>query len=117
MDETDRTGLRRQRSSHVPKRTCLGCRRTDSRSALLRVTARQDGSGAIQVVPDVRRRLGGRGAWLHTDVGCVEQAVRRRAFARALRVRAPVDLTPLTAYLDRLRSRPPHTGREQGSGA
>ncbi|MCA1782805.1 MAG: YlxR family protein [Dermatophilaceae bacterium] len=104
MRETDRTGLRRQQASHVPTRTCLGCRRTDSRSALLRVTAREGDSGAVRIVPDVRGRLGGRGAWLHTDPDCVEQAVRRRAFARALRVGAPVDLTPLTAYLDSLRS-------------
>ena len=104
MDETDRTGLRRQQALHVPTRTCLGCRRTDSRSALLRVTARVDDSGAVQIVPDVRRRLGGRGAWLHTESDCVEQAVRRRAFVRALRVRAPADLTPLTAYIDSLRS-------------
>lgn len=103
MEQTDRTGLRRREASHVPIRTCLGCRRTDSRSALLRVTARQDESGSTRVVPDVHRRLGGRGAWLHTDPDCVEQAVRRRAFARALRVGAPVDLSPLTAYLDGLR--------------
>lgn len=104
MVSTDRTGLRRQQASDVPQRTCVGCRRTDSWSALLRVTAREDDSGALQIVPDVRRRLGGRGAWLHTESDCIEQAVRRRAFARALRVRAGVDLTPLTAYLDRLPS-------------
>ncbi|MDO5503883.1 MAG: YlxR family protein [Actinomycetia bacterium] len=85
-------------------RTCVGCRRTDSWSALLRVTARQGETGAVQIVPDVRRRLGGRGAWLHPDPDCVEQAVRRRAFGRALRVGAAIDLEPLTAHLDRLRS-------------
>src|SRR5690606_18944881 len=104
MDQTDRTGLRPRRAVHVPTRTCVGCRRTDSWSDLLRVTAREDDSGVIRVVPDVRRRLGGRGAWLHPRPDCVEQAVRRRAVARALRVRATIDLEPLTAYLDRLRS-------------
>ena len=104
MNETDRTGLRPRQASHEPTRTCLGCRGTDSWSVLLRVTAREGDSGVIRIVPDVRRRLGGRGAWLHTDSECVEQAVRRRAFARALRVGAPVDLTPLTACLDRLRT-------------
>ena len=104
MNETDRTGLRPRQASHEPTRTCLGCRRTDSWSVLLRVTARQGDSGVFGIVPDVHRRLGGRGAWLHPDAECVEQAVRRRAFARALRVGAPVDLTPLTAYLDGLRT-------------
>ena len=106
MVETDRTGLRRQQTEHVPMRTCLGCRRTDSRSALLRVTAHredleQDHHGPVRIVPDVRGRLGGRGAWLHPERDCFEQAVRRRAFARALRVQAPIDLEPLTAHLDR----------------
>jgi predicted RNA-binding protein YlxR (DUF448 family) len=104
MDEIDRTGRRRHSSSHVAVRMCVGCRRTDSRSVLLRVTVREDETGSPRIVPDVRRRLGGRGAWLHPDPDCIEQAVRRRAFARALRVGAPVDLSPLTAYLDRLRS-------------
>ncbi|MBC7310309.1 MAG: YlxR family protein [Actinomycetales bacterium] len=104
MDRTDRNGPRPRQSAHVPLRTCVGCRRTESRSVLLRVTAREDDTGAIQVVPDVRRRLGGRGAWLHPEPGCLEQAVRRRAFARALRVRAPIDVEPLTAYLERLQS-------------
>lgn len=103
MDGTDRTELRPQ-PAQVPIRTCVGCRQRDSRSALLRVTARQDDAGAIQVVPDVRRRLGGRGAWLHPELDCLEQAVRRRAFARALRVRAAIDVEPLTAYLVRLQS-------------
>lgn len=104
MDETDRTGLRRRPSTHVPIRTCVGCRRTDSRSALLRVTAQQGDSGPVLIVPDVRGRLGGRGAWLHPEPDCVEQAVRRRAFARALRIRAAIEIEPLTAYLERLHS-------------
>lgn len=88
----------------MPIRTCVGCRRTDSRSALLRVTAQRDDSGQVLIVPDVRGRLGGRGAWLHPEPDCVEQAVRRRAFARALRVRVAIEIEPLTAYLERLHS-------------
>ena len=103
MDGTDRAGPP-PRLTQVPIRTCVGCRQRDSWSALLRVTAREDDPGAIQVVPDVRRRLGGRGAWLHPELDCLEQAVRRRAFARALRVQAAVDVEPLTAYLGSLQS-------------
>lgn len=36
----------------------------------------------------VGRSRPGRGAWLHPDPDCLAEAVRRRAFARALR--APV---------------------------
>ena len=64
-----------------PLRTCVGCRATGPRSALLRVVAVQD-----ELVVDVARRMPGRGAWLHPDPGCLEKAERRRAFGRALRV-------------------------------
>ena len=63
-----------------PARTCLGCRSRDDRSALLRMVAREG-----QVVPDSSASLPGRGAWVHPTVSCVEAAVKRRAFDRALR--------------------------------
>lgn len=64
-------------------RTCVGCRRTDRREALVRV-ARRLGDGRIAV--DVRRRLGGRGAWLHADPACwAEQRDVRAGLSRTLR--------------------------------
>ncbi|WP_246308450.1 YlxR family protein [Kineosphaera limosa] len=82
-----------------PVRTCIGCRLRDQRSALLRVVltvaeseSRPGGvaSGAgVQVRPDPRCRLPGRGAWLHVSLECLDQAIRRRAFTRALRVEVP----------------------------
>ncbi len=63
-------------------------------SELLRVVLR-DGV----VVADVQRRLPGRGANLHPDVGCLDQAVRRRAFPRALRVPGPLDVSALVVVL------------------
>jgi len=38
-----------------------------------------------QVVPDPDRRLPGRGAYVHPLRACLDAAVRRRAFPRALR--------------------------------
>ena len=50
------------------------------------------------VVPDAERRMPGRGASVHPTFACVNAAVRRRAFARALR--QPVtDLGALTAIV------------------
>jgi len=54
----------------------------------------------VVVVPDPRTRLPGRGAWLHPDPECLDQAVRRRAVARALRVQAPVDLSAVASHLE-----------------
>ena len=51
-------------------------------------------------VPDPRRRLPGRGAWLHLDPGCLDLALRRRAFGRALRVQGALDAAEVQAYVD-----------------
>lgn len=107
---TDRTGLRAEQFSYAapratPRRTCVGCRRADSWSVLVRVVAIVD-SGSARLVPDPRHRLPGRGAWLHPDAACLKVAVRKRAFGRALRTQAPVDVTDVAAYLEGLA--PPH---------
>ncbi|TQM62675.1 hypothetical protein FBY41_2713 [Humibacillus xanthopallidus] len=95
----DRTGLRAE-----PSRTCVGCRGTDSWSALLRVVAATDrdagDSSPVVLRPDPRHRMPGRGAWLHPVPGCFEMAVRRKAFGRALRLQAAVDVSAVAQYLD-----------------
>ena len=60
----------------APVRTCVGCRRRDEQSAMLRVAR-----GAAGLV--VSRTAAGRGAWVHP--GCGQVALRRKAFPRALR--------------------------------
>jgi predicted RNA-binding protein YlxR (DUF448 family) len=71
-------------------RTCVGCRARAPRSALLRVVQR-DGS----LVADEKAVLTGRGAWVHDTDECVETAIRRRAFGRALRVSGTLDTQTL----------------------
>jgi hypothetical protein len=41
--------------------------------------------------PDPRRVLPGRGAHLHPEPSCLESALRRRAFGRALRITGVLD--------------------------
>ncbi len=52
------------------------------------------------LVPDPRRRLPGRGAHVHFDPECLETAVRREAFRRALRVTTSPDVDQVRAHLD-----------------
>ena len=72
-------------------RTCVGCRARASRSDLLRVVA-VDSS----LVIDERKAMPGRGAWVHPSDECVDAAIRRRAFVRALRVSGQLDTQTLT---------------------
>ncbi|MDP9378533.1 MAG: YlxR family protein [Actinomycetota bacterium] len=61
----------------------MGCGDSAPRSALHRFATLEG-----QLLPDPGAVMPGRGAWLHQTSQCWEQAVRRRAFHRALR--APV---------------------------
>lgn len=111
-----------------PTRTCIGCRQRAAAAELFRVVVAPDAIGkvstelrtpeapsrsdelgdgpvALPVVPDTRRRIPGRGAWLHPDLRCVELAERRRAFARALRVSGPVDPASVSEYVAQVDSR------------
>jgi uncharacterized protein len=58
----------------------VGCGTRAVPDALVRFAAPEG-----RVLPDAERRRGGRGAWLHRDAACLERAVRRGAFGRALR--------------------------------
>lgn len=81
-----------------PVRTCIGCRRRELAAELLRIVASNPGPRTFTIVPDPGRRLPGRGAWLHPTAECLNLAVRRRAFGRALKVSG----TPDAAALDQL---------------
>jgi uncharacterized protein len=73
-----------------PVRTCVGCRNRAARADLLRVVADGD-----RLIPDLARRLPGRGASVHPDLRCIDLAEKRRAFPRALRLPGPLDTSGL----------------------
>lgn len=64
------------------------------------MVADQDAHGRWAVRPDPAATAPGRGAHLHPTQACYDLAVRRRAFARALRVQAPIAGEPVGDYLD-----------------
>ena len=87
------------RVASQPVRTCIGCRERATTRELLRVVAGLDASGQPAVVPDPDGTAPGRGAHLHPTAACYELAVRRRAFARALRLERGLASTPVGDYL------------------
>lgn len=77
-------------------RTCVGCRARAPRSALLRVVSIES-----VLVPDERASMPGRGAWVHETRECVDAALRRRAFVRALRVSGPLGTQTIEEHIQR----------------
>ena len=87
----------------------VGCRARAAKRELVRVTVGSDAHGLLAVVPDPQGTAPGRGAHLHPTTECYELAVRRRAFARALRHSgdgAGLASTPLGDYLTSSAHRP-----------
>lgn len=91
--------------ARLPVRTCVGCKERVPAVDLLRVVVGHSVVGQavvedVGLVPDIDRRLPGRGAWLHFDLKCLDNAVRRRAFGRALRVTGSVDPAAVRTFLE-----------------
>ncbi|MGW0877631.1 YlxR family protein [Streptomyces sp. NPDC002740] len=85
----------RTHTGACPERTCVGCRERAAKTELLRIVAIKDAC-----VPDPRGTLPGRGAYLHPAPVCLDQAVRRRAFTRALRAPGALDTKALRQYVE-----------------
>jgi hypothetical protein len=67
---------------------------------LLRVVAVSTGNGEYAVIVDTGSNLPGRGAWLHPVLQCAQQAVRRRAFDKALRITGSPDTSAVVEHLE-----------------
>ncbi|WP_082749153.1 YlxR family protein [Nocardioides jensenii] len=78
---------------------CVGCRERATALELIRVVAGSDAHGPA-VVPDPDGTAHGRGAHLHPTIACLDLAVRRRAFPRALRFAGGLDVTTLRTMID-----------------
>ncbi|MFV2091500.1 MAG: RNA-binding protein [Hyphomicrobiales bacterium] len=68
-------------------RTCIVSRASLPEAQLIRFVAGPDGT----VVPDLKRRLPGRGAWVEATAVAVATAAKKKLFARALKVPVQTD--------------------------
>ncbi len=68
-----------RRGRHVPQRTCVGCRETLAKRALIRVVRSPEG-----VRVDLNGKTPGRGAYLHDRLSCWERGLKG-ALPNALR--------------------------------
>ncbi|WEX09263.1 RNA-binding protein [Chelativorans sp. AA-79] len=74
-------------------RTCIVTRETRQPDQLIRFVADPDG----MVVPDLKRKLPGRGCWVGAEKALVEKAAAKNLFARSLK--APVKVPPELAEM------------------
>lgn len=73
------------------KRMCVGCRNRESTEHLVRIV-----SVDRQATVDLTRSAPGRGAYLHRNQECIQNAVSRKQLSRALRVTGEIDCSALT---------------------
>lgn len=71
----------------VPERTCVGCRQTKPKKALIRVV--RSPVGEVSVDPTGKKP--GRGAYICPDRACLEAAVKGKRLERALEHPIPPD--------------------------
>jgi predicted RNA-binding protein YlxR (DUF448 family) len=74
------------RSAAATERTCIVTRQTLPEGQLIRFVAGPDG----EVVPDLKRRLPGRGAWITANAEAVKTAEKKKLFGRALEAQVTV---------------------------
>lgn len=79
------------------ERSCVVTRQAKHPDALLRFVLGPEGA----IVPDIKRKLPGRGVWVGLSRDLVAQAVKKQAFSRALKEKAPAaaDLPDLVETL------------------
>ena len=75
---------RRDSDESGSERTCVVTGTKDAPEAMLRFALCPDGS----VVPDIRRKLPGRGVWTRLSFATVSRAAAKQAFSRAFRAKA-----------------------------
>jgi predicted RNA-binding protein YlxR (DUF448 family) len=84
---------------HLPQRTCIACRETEAKRALVRVVRAPDGRVAL----DATGKANGRGAYVHETRACWDEALKKDRLGRALNVTVPAeDLEQLRAHASRI---------------
>ena len=87
------------RATRVPQRRCIACGRRGPQEQFIRVKLDPSRSPA-RVVVDVDEARTGRGAYLCPRRVCLDQATRRRAFARAFRRPVAVEVEELLSKFE-----------------
>ena len=80
-------------------RTCVGCKTLGARKSLIRMVLVN-----TELTIDEDKKLPGRGAWLHAKTKCLELALNRKAFGRALKQKFNSDEKVLALAIEQAKS-------------
>ena len=69
----------------VPMRQCVGCGEMKAKKELVRVIKTPEG----EVVLDTTGRKNGRGAYLCSNMECLEKGIKRKGLERSLKIAIP----------------------------
>ena len=94
-----------RRGRHIPQRTCVGCRETLAKRALIRVVRSPEG-----VRVDLSGKMPGRGAYLHDRASCWERGLKS-TLANALRTTLTIE--EREAILEFIQTLPTYSGDEE----
>ncbi len=72
----------------ITLRRCVGCGQMIDRAGLIRVIRTPQGS----VILDMNQKGNGRGAYVCRSLSCIETAVKRRGFERALKCKVDKEI-------------------------
>jgi predicted RNA-binding protein YlxR (DUF448 family) len=79
----------------VPERPCVGCGTTGAKRSFVRIVRGPDGT--VQI--DDTGKKPGRGAYLHSDANCWNQALKKKRLEYSLKVSlSPHDVAALEAF-------------------
>ena len=81
-----------KKKSDQSERRCIATREAEPRHGLIRFVISPDG----QVVPDLAEKLPGRGIWVSADRVSLDEAVKKKLFAKAARA----DVTVVDGFVD-----------------
>jgi predicted RNA-binding protein YlxR (DUF448 family) len=76
-------------------RTCVGCRKQETRKLLIRLVLVDS-----QLTIDDGKKLPGRGSWIHAKTECFDLASNRKAFARAFKQQFTANLRELQQAIE-----------------
>ena len=100
----------------VPIRTCVVCRQTSEKKALLRVVRAPEKDGGVVTV-DATGKANGRGAYVCASAECIEKAVKQKRFERSLAASAASLPPTLAEELKNLAEKTGAAGRPAGVNA